>query len=211
MYKTVLGKSEIEIIESKSRFIANIKNVKTVEEAEDFIGEIKKKYYDARHNVYAFRIHNEIDKYTDDGEPSKTAGHPILEMLKHENINDVVIVVTRYFGGVLLGTGGLVRAYTLAAKESINSLEIIEYKNYTNFNVIISYDQIGKLQNIIKEENALVDESVFLENVTFNLFIENDKFESIKKKIIDAFNSNIEIENESYVYGYESNNKFFRR
>ena len=108
-----------EITEKKSRFIAYLAYVTTEEDAQNFVSQIKKKHYDARHNVYAYILNSGGKKYSDDGEPSKTAGYPILEMLENEGVTDVVCVVTRYFGGTLLGTGGLIRAYTKSAKDCL--------------------------------------------------------------------------------------------
>ena len=125
-YKTILAQAEAEIVEKKSRFIATVRPVKTEEEARSFIDELKKKYWDATHNVFAYQIgeRNEIQRFSDDGEPQGTAGMPVLNVLKGEDVKDAAIVVTRYFGGTLLGTGGLVRAYGKAAKEVLLSAGI---------------------------------------------------------------------------------------
>ena len=120
-YKTILAQAEAEIVEKKSRFIATVRPVKTEEEAKAFIEEMKKKYWNATHNVFAYQIgeRNELQRFSDDGEPQGTAGMPVLSVLKGEDVKDTAIVVTRYFGGTLLGTGGLVRAYGHSAKEGL--------------------------------------------------------------------------------------------
>ena len=139
-YYSILENCEYELIEKKSRFISNLIYVENEEEAKQKITEIKKKFYDAKHNVFAYRVYangNIIDKYSDDGEPSGTAGKPILDMLKQKEICNVLIVVTRYFGGILLGTGGLVRAYTGAAKLCIDNskIHLIENSSVLQINI----------------------------------------------------------------------------
>ena len=117
-YKTVKDIGIAEIVEKRSRFIASVRPVSSEEDALEYLNMLKQKYWDARHNVYAYIIReNNIMRYSDDGEPSGTAGVPVLDILKREELTDVIVVVTRYFGGILLGTGGLVHAYSKAAKE----------------------------------------------------------------------------------------------
>lgn len=127
-YKTVAGRVEVEISEKKSRFIATMMPVKTQEEVDGFLGELRKTYWNATHNCFAYQIgeRNEIQRFSDDGEPQGTAGKPILDVLKGEELRDTAIVVTRYFGGTLLGTGGLVRAYGRSAKEGVLAAGILE-------------------------------------------------------------------------------------
>jgi uncharacterized YigZ family protein len=147
VYKGGVG----EIIEKKSRFIAHVKAVDTEEEAALFIEEIKKKYWDAKHNCSAAVIgdNNEFSRCNDDGEPSSTAGKPMLEVLINEGIHNVAVVVTRYFGGVLLGTGGLVRAYQAAVKEGLNNSVIAEKQKGSRYKITSDYNGIGKIQYII--------------------------------------------------------------
>ena len=135
-YRTISGNGEALVVEKKSKFIASVYPVKTVEEAEALLVKLRKQYYDATHNCYAYQIgeRNEFQKASDDGEPQGTAGKPILEVLKNEEIKDTLVCVTRYFGGTLLGTGGLVRAYGKAAKEGILAAGVIvkrEVRLYT--------------------------------------------------------------------------------
>ena len=140
-YKTINQQAQAEIVEKKSRFIANVLPVSSEEEAINFINKIKKQYYDARHNCFAYIIGGNIPiiRFSDDGEPSGTAGKPILDVLLGENLENVVIVVTRYFGGTLLGTGGLVRAYGKSAKEGILLGKIVEMDTYTKFFISVDY------------------------------------------------------------------------
>ena len=137
--KTIKNNNSIEIIVKKSRFIANAVQVNSKEEAEEKIKEFKKKYYDARHNCYAYIVDN-FEKCSDDGEPSKTAGAPILDVLKKKELSNILVVVTRYFGGILLGTGGLVRAYTKAVQDAIDTAEIVNKIEGIRYIIYVNYE-----------------------------------------------------------------------
>ena len=154
-FKIVYEGAVAEIVEKKSRFIAYVRPVNTEEEATSFIDEIKKKHWDARHNCSAFVIgkNNELTRCSDDGEPSGTAGKPMLEVLLGQGLHNVAVVVTRYFGGVLLGTGGLVRAYQAAVKEGILASKILEKFSGAMYKVETDYNGIGKIQYILAKEN----------------------------------------------------------
>ena len=162
-YYIVSKGGEGEITEKKSRFIAHVLPVESEEEALLQIENIKKKYWDARHNCFAFIMgkNNEIQRFSDDGEPQGTAGKPILEVLMGENLRNTLIVVTRYFGGTLLGTGGLVRAYGLSSKEGLKNSVIKEVCPGVNFSVTTDYNSIGKIKYIMSqfdmEEKKVVD------------------------------------------------------
>ena len=136
---TIKIESTAEIVVKKSKFIANTFQVNSKEEAEEKINEIRKKYYDAKHNCYAYIVEN-IEKSSDDGEPSKTAGTPILDILKKRNLQNVLVVVTRYFGGILLGTGGLVRAYSQAAQDALETSEIVTKVKGERYTIFINYE-----------------------------------------------------------------------
>ena len=150
-YKTLHSFGSDEYIVEKSTFIGYAKPIKSEEEAVEFINEIKKKHKDATHNVWAYTVGEtmNIQRYSDDGEPQGTAGIPTLEVIKKEDLRDVVVVVTRYFGGIKLGAGGLVRAYTKGAKVGIEAAQIIEKVKYKEVGITIDYNQIGKVQNEI--------------------------------------------------------------
>ena len=137
--KTIKNNNSIEIIVKKSRFIANAVQVNSKEEAEEKIKEFKKKYYDARHNCYAYIVDN-FEKCSDDGEPSKTAGAPILDVLRKKELSNILVVVTRYFGGILLGTGGLVRAYTKAVQDAIDTAEIVNKIEGIRYTIYVNYE-----------------------------------------------------------------------
>jgi len=210
MFKTISSEVETLIIEKKSKFIANIKPVKTEEEATEYIKSIKKKYNDARHHVYVYRLEKNVERYTDDGEPAGTAGIPILEMLRKQDLTNIVVVVTRYFGGVLLGTGGLARAYTASAKESLNKVDVLENKLFLGLNITCSYTLSGKVQNRCEMLNIHIDNIKYEENVTFNIYVDINDKQKIVKDLIDLTGNNIKIQEVEEVFGLIKNNKFMR-
>ncbi|HIT70414.1 MAG TPA: YigZ family protein [Candidatus Scatovivens faecipullorum] len=182
MFKTISNDSEAEIIEKKSKFIANIFYVETREEAEEKIKEIKKKYFDARHNCFAYSIFTKdriIERFSDDGEPSGTAGAPMLNILSSQNLRNVVVIVTRYFGGILLGTGGLVRAYTGAVQEALKNVEIIEKYLGLEVNLEVNYPNLEKLKYYLKQNEIKILSSEYLENIKVLVEISEEKLENL--------------------------------
>ena len=179
-----------EIIEKKSRFIATVKPVKSEEEAVSFINETKKKYWDARHNCSAFVIgkRQELTRCSDDGEPAGTAGRPMLEVLLKEDIHDAVVVVTRYFGGVLLGTGGLVRAYQQATKQGLLASDIIEKQDGSILLIRTDYTGIGKLQYLFAREKITVIDTEYAADVLVKAVIPEADRERIEKIITEQTN-----------------------
>ena len=167
-YRMVLEGGQAELVEKKSRFIANVRPVESEAEAVAFIDEMKKKYWDARHNCSAFVIGTkaELTRCSDDGEPSGTAGRPMLEVLLGEGVRNVAVVVTRYFGGILLGTGGLVRAYTAAASGALQQAELVSMRLVVDCSVRVSYAQFEQAQRIIAAAETRLDEPVFDDAVT---------------------------------------------
>lgn len=176
-----------EITEKKSRFIAYLAYVTTEEEAQSFVAQIKKKHYDARHNVYAYILNSGGKKYSDDGEPSKTAGYPILEMLENEGVTDVVCVVTRYFGGTLLGTGGLIRAYTKSAKDCLEKAGVKKMILCDTVNLTFDYAYLNKIEHMLKTENLVTKDKTFLENVTLTVISPKDKTGALRENILNEF------------------------
>ena len=172
-YKTIQQEAAGEITEKKSRFIATLRPVSTEEEALAFIAEMKKKYWDARHNCSAYIIGTDkpLERCSDDGEPSRTAGMPMLEVLKGSGLSNVCVVVTRYFGGILLGTGGLVRAYQAATAEGIKNSAILNCKYLNRIKLTLDYTAYGKVQYYAVSEHLSMDEPVFSDSVsvTFSL------------------------------------------
>lgn len=176
-----------EITEKKSRFIAYLAYVTTEEDAQNFVSQIKKKHYDARHNVYAYILNSGGKKYSDDGEPSKTAGYPILEMLENEGVTDVVCVVTRYFGGTLLGTGGLIRAYTKSAKDCLEKAGVKKMILCDVLNLTFDYAYLSKIEHMLKTENLVTKDKTFLENVTLTVISPKDKTGALRENILNEF------------------------
>lgn len=183
MFKTINQNVSSEIIEKKSKFIANVYYVETVEEAEDKLKEVKKTYFDARHNCYAFSIYTKdgiINRFSDDGEPSGTAGAPMLNILNSKGLTNVLVIVTRYFGGILLGTGGLVRAYTGATQEALN--KIIELKKDIGLEtkIEVSYSDFEKFKYYLKQNEIKLLNSEYSENIVSIIEITEERLEKIK-------------------------------
>lgn len=187
-FLTIKENVQAEIVEKKSKFIANLFYIENIEEAEKIIKETRKKYFDARHNCIAYRVIEDgqiIERFSDDGEPSGTAGAPMLNILQKNGYVNVLIVVTRYFGGILLGTGGLVRAYsdslTLAIEKSIK----IEKRLGNQLEVIVDYSELDNFKYYCRNNKINIIESTFEEKIICKIEIENDK----KEKLIEDFNT----------------------
>ncbi|MBM6829192.1 YigZ family protein [Anaerotignum lactatifermentans] len=202
-YKTILAQAEAEIVEKKSRFIATVRPVKTEEEARAFIDELKKKYWDATHNVFAYQLgeRNEIQRFSDDGEPQGTAGMPVLNVLKGEDVKDTAIVVTRYFGGTLLGTGGLVRAYGKAAKEGLLAAGIAELVLYRRYHVTVDYTDSGKVQYEILQDGHVLYDTVYTDKVEFVVLAESEAGDAFEKKMLDIMKGREVYEMTDEVFG----------
>lgn len=203
-FKIIYEGAEAEIVEKKSRFIAYVRPVNTEEEAVSFIDEIKKKHWDARHNCSAFVIgkNNELTRCSDDGEPSGTAGKPMLEVLLGQGLHNVAVVVTRYFGGVLLGTGGLVRAYQAAVKEGIHASKILEKFEGAKYSVETDYNGIGKIQYILAKENINTLGVDYSDKVVIEFVVKADEEGRIVKEITEATAGKATIEKvEELVFG----------
>ena len=176
-----------EIVEKKSKFIANIVKIETQKEAEEKIKEIKKKYYDAKHNCIAYRVYELeklIEKSSDDGEPSGTAGGPILNILRNQDLGNILVVVTRYFGGILLGTGGLVRAYSEATLEALKKAEKVKRVLGTEIEVNLAYSQFDNLKYYCLKNNINISNINYLENISCILTME----EETKEKFMEDYN-----------------------
>lgn len=202
-YKTILNEAEAEITEKKSRFIATVRPVNSEEEAKSFIEEMKKKYWNATHNVFAYQIgeRNELQRFSDDGEPQGTAGMPVLNVLKGEDIKNTAIVVTRYFGGTLLGTGGLVRAYGKAAKEGILSAGIAELVLYIEYAVVAEYTESGKVQYEILQGGHVLFDTQYSDKVVYTVFVKAEEMELFEKKMVEIFRGHTPFEKKKEVYG----------
>lgn len=176
-----------EIVEKKSKFIANIVKIETQKEAEEKIKEIKKKYYDAKHNCIAYRVYeleNLIEKSSDDGEPSGTAGGPMLNILRNQELGNILVVVTRYFGGILLGTGGLVRAYSEATLEALKKAEKVKRVLGIEIQVNLKYSQFDNLKYYCLKSKINISNINYLENISCILTME----EETKEKFMEDYN-----------------------
>ena len=193
--KTVYAGGEGEIVEKKSRFIATVRPVSSEEEAVAFINEMKKKYWDARHNCSAFVIgdRQEISRCSDDGEPAQTAGRPMLDVLLKEEIHNVCVVVTRYFGGTLLGTGGLVRAYQKATQTGLENSVIIDKRIGRKLTIGTDYNGLGKLQYLIAKDELTTIDTVYTEKVELILMVPKEKEQSFEKEVTEATSGNADI------------------
>ena len=196
---TISENSAYEIVEKKSKFIANLIYIESKEEAENIIKEYKKRFHDARHNCYAYRVYDEneiYEKSSDDGEPSGTAGAPMLNLLQKNDLCNIIIIVTRYFGGILLGTGGLVRAYSGATVGAIDNCKKAKIEPGTEFQIELDYPNYKSLQYYCNKNNITIKNSEYNENITCILEMNNtikDRFlEDVKNKSLNI----LEIKNQ---------------
>lgn len=188
-YRTVEIEADDFFIEKKSKFIGYVKPVKTQEEAVEFINTIKSKHWDATHNVYAYVLReNNIQRYSDDGEPSGTAGVPVLDVLLKENLVDVCVVATRYFGGTLLGAGGLVRAYSHTSKIAVEAGRIITMAQCSIFDVSVDYSFYERMLILLNDAGANVVNTDFADNVNIRFSIKEDLQQALEEKLTDVSN-----------------------
>ena len=201
-YKCVYIGGQGEIVEKKSRFIVTLQPVDTEEEAIAFIEATKKKYWDARHNCSAYIIgeRGEVERCSDDGEPNQTAGKPMLEVLRGLELRNVVVVVTRYFGGTLLGTGGLVRAYTQAVKAGIDNSVLVEKVLAIKLNIGTDYNGVGKIQYILGQNQIQILASDYGESVNITALVPLPEVENIKAQITEGTNGRAVLEPGEQVY-----------
>jgi len=201
-YKIISQECQSEIIEKKSRFIATIRPTDTEEEAMAFVDEMKKKYWDAKHNCHACIIgkNAQVTRCSDDGEPGGTAGRPMLELLMKEELRNVCVVVTRYFGGTLLGTGGLIRAYTGAVKKVLDEIEIKTMRECISLSIKTDYNGIGKIQYILAQNEIVIEKSEYTEIVELTVIIPITRAEAVKKELIEATGAKVKLEEKLKFY-----------
>lgn len=190
VYKTVKGRAETLLVEKKSKFIANVSPAETEEEALSFLNEIRSKYPDATHNVYAYVIdENNIFRYSDDGEPSGTAGMPVLDAVRKSGIVDAAVVVTRYFGGTLLGTGGLVHTYGASAKQGLEAAGIVLRRLCDILSVRADYTLLGKLQHEFAAKGYILEDTIYEDEVTFIISCPVDTTDKVIADITNLTNA----------------------
>lgn len=210
-YVTIKNFGEDSFEEKKSEFIGYAKRVNNEDEAKEFVNEIKSKHKQARHNCFAYVIGENmgIQRYSDDGEPQGTAGIPILEVMKKGEITDCAIVVTRYFGGVLLGTGGLTRAYKKGASIAIKNAGIVEKVHGLKLLFNIEYDLLGKVQYVCNQKNWYLEDIQYADNVTFTILAEKNVQELIESEIIDVTNGKVNINRSDEGIYFKEDNRLF--
>ncbi|WP_342433014.1 YigZ family protein [Neobacillus sp. FSL H8-0543] len=201
-YYTVKESGSHEITIQRSRFIAHISRAESESEAQEFIQVIKKKYWDATHNCSAYLIgeNDQIQKANDDGEPSGTAGVPILEVLKKKNLKDTVVVITRYFGGIKLGAGGLIRAYGKATSEGILAVGIVERKLMRILHVTVDYTWLGKVENELRTSVYSIKDIHYLDTVKFEIYAEDEQKNSFHEWMTELTNGQAEIQEGERLY-----------
>lgn len=183
---TVKTEATASLTERKSEFIGSIKPIQTEEEAIAFVSSVKKRYADARHNVYAYLVReNSIARFSDDGEPHGTAGMPILDVLRKENVTNVALVVTRYFGGILLGTGGLVRAYSQCAKLALDKAEIAQVVPLTTFTLQVGYADLQKIEPVLNAKQLLRLDAAYTNEVCLTLAIRSEEYDALASDLTD--------------------------
>ncbi len=185
-YITLEKEASAEFVEKKSVFIGHAKPVKTDEEAFEFVNKIKEKYKDATHNVYAYYLRGgAMARYSDDNEPQGTAGPPVLEVIRKSGCDDCVVVVTRYFGGILLGAGGLVRAYANAAALALDAAHIVTYEEYSVFSLSCDYGEYNKINFELELANAIIDKCDFSDKVNMVFAVKSTESDKVCKKIAE--------------------------
>lgn len=201
-YKTIKSEHLAQLVIKKSTFIANVKPIVKEQEAIEFISLISTKHRDARHNVYAYVLGDnyEVKRYSDDGEPQGTAGIPILDLLVNQQLKNVIVVVTRYFGGILLGTGGLVRAYTGSAKLALEESGIVEKILCKKFKININYDLLGKIQNKLLADSAVIEGIEYTDKVLISFLSEISNIEKIEKDVSEITLGKVSMDELEVVY-----------
>lgn len=203
VFTTVRSESQIEYEEKRSIFISRALRVDSEEEALEFIASIKKQHRDATHNVFAYHINKGvIARYSDDGEPQGTSGMPTLETIRKKGVDNVCVVTTRYFGGVLLGAGGLVRAYSHAAALAIDEAQIITYEPYDEYEIVCSYSDYQKYNSYFSDIGLIIDSTDFAENVTVRFAVKSNLSQRIEEKIVEIGNARSKLEKKGERYDY---------
>ncbi len=212
-YITIRNRGEDRFEEKKSEFIGYAKRIENEEEAKAFVNEIKSMHKQARHNCWAYVIGENygIQRYSDDGEPQGTAGIPILEVMKKQGITDCAVVVTRYFGGILLGAGGLTRAYTKGASIAVTAAGIVEKVHGFKVSIEIEYDLIGKIQYLCGQNNWHIEDSEYTEKVILHIYAENIIIPLIEKEVTEVTNGKAIISKSEEGIYFKENNRFSKR
>lgn len=203
VFTTVNRESQIEYEEKRSVFISRAIRVDSEEEALEYIASIKKQHRDATHNVFAYHINKGIiARYSDDGEPQGTSGMPTLEAIRKKGVDNVCVVTTRYFGGILLGAGGLVRAYSHAAALAVDAAEIITYEPYSEYELVCGYSEYQKYNSYFSDIGLVIDSTDFAENVTVRFAVRSERAREIEERIVEIGNARSKLEKKGERYDY---------
>ena len=203
-YITVFGEATAEYVEKRSKFIATVRHCECEEDAVAFVNEMRSKYWDARHNVFAYSVKKgSLCRFSDDGEPHGTAGKPILDVIQGSSVTDVAIVVTRYFGGVLLGTGGLVRAYSKSSKDALESVKKVQMIPCTVFEIVCEYSDHTRLLSLLENSGGCIQNTDFSDKVNITFYLQDTVVSDFKEKLRETFSAKItanELENKVSPY-----------
>ena len=191
-YCVPTGPGEAELVEKRSRFLGHLRPAETEEEARAFLAEMKKKYYDARHNCWCYRLRGGVERYSDDGEPQGSAGLPMLEVLRREGVTDAVCVVTRYFGGVLLGTGGLLRAYTQSTKDALDAAGISVVRRWVELRLPCPYAMLERSRLEAAAFGGVAVDVAYGADVTLTLLLPEERAEAFRARIFDLSGGKLE-------------------
>lgn len=192
MYSTVFSETKTEYVEKRSRFIATLRHCETEEEANAFLEEMRSKYWDARHNCFAYSVNEgKLCRFSDDGEPHGTAGKPMLDVITGSGVTNIAVVVTRYFGGVLLGTGGLVRAYSKSVQDCLALAEVFTMIPSSVLSITCEYTDHGKLVNLLSSYDCEIVNTDFTQNVTVTFSIKDARLEEFSKKLTETFSARL--------------------
>lgn len=210
-YITVKDEKKADFEEKKSVFIGHVKRVESEEEAKEFVNKIKSQHKEARHNVYAYIIGENmgIQRYSDDGEPQGTGGIPVLEVLKKSGITDAAVVVTRYFGGILLGAGGLVRAYSKGASLAVKEAGVVEKVKGLPLEINIEYDLLGKIQYLCAQKEWHIEETEYTDRVTIKIFAEASLVEVMSNQMIEATSGKVIIDTGDIEFYFKLENRLY--
>lgn len=210
-YFTVKNEAVAEFEEKKSVFIGHVKRVHTEEEAKEFINKVKGQHKEARHNVYAYAIgvNKGIQRYSDDGEPQGTGGIPVLEVLKKSDLTDIVVVVTRYFGGILLGTGGLARAYSKGASLAIGESGVVEKVLGVPLRITIDYELLGKIQYVCSTNQWHIEDTIYTDKVEILMYCESTMTKEISDTLTENTNGKLVISEGDEEYFFKQDNRLY--
>ena len=190
-YITISGESTAEYCDKHSRFIANAYHCESEQQAGEIISSLKTKYWDAKHNVYAYVLKDGTARFSDDGEPHGTAGKPVLDVIKGSGAVDLLVVVTRYFGGILLGTGGLVRAYSTSARDAVQVAERVAMRPCKEYEIVCDYSSHMRLVNLIENSGGSINNTTFTDNVTVEFMLRLEDCAPFEDKLRETFSSKI--------------------